>query len=202
MPGNITIGCILRTALAGVFSAAALAGCVASETKRLERVHDLMDGSLNPAAEHIWDRAGYVLTAEGERELWPSTDAEWQGVVDNAARVGEIAEILRTEPYAADDPDWARHTERLSRAADDLVRTAGARDKAAVFEAGGAMYRVCASCHARFMPGDHAPMTLDEMDAAAAEMSGGDPWADGAGADGAGESTPSAPFSDSSPDPS
>ena len=168
-------------ALAGL--AAVVSGCTASETKRLERVHDLMDGSLEPAAEHIWDRAGYELTAKGERELWPSTDAEWQGVIDNAARVGEIAEILRTEAYtpeaASDATDWLDYTHELGRAADGVARTADARDKRAVFEAGGAMYRVCASCHARFMPYDHAPLDMDAMDAIAMEMFDGDPWGEG-----------------------
>ena len=40
-------------------------------------VPELMEWILEPATEGIWDAAGTIITAEGERELAPTTDAGW-----------------------------------------------------------------------------------------------------------------------------
>ena len=45
------------------------------ETAEHSEIHDLMAYLLNPAAEAIWDSAGFVITEEGEFNLEP-TDQE------------------------------------------------------------------------------------------------------------------------------
>ena len=57
-------------------------------------MQDLMNWVLNPAAEAIWDSAGYVITAEGETDLSPTTEDGWQQVEAGAAMVAESAHLL------------------------------------------------------------------------------------------------------------
>ena len=52
----------------------------------LKSVHDLMAEDLEPAAEVIWDSAGWITTVAGEQSLWPTTDAGWATVAQQEAQ--------------------------------------------------------------------------------------------------------------------
>ncbi len=130
-----------------VLASAGLGGCPGTEDARTSRVKAYMTQVLEPAADGIWDRAGYVITKDGERELWPTTDEGWAEVVAYAETVIEAGTVLAGSDYAKDQADWVDISGGLV-AAGELVRdTAAARDKDAVFNAGGHLYRVCRSCH-------------------------------------------------------
>ena len=44
-------------------------------------VHDFMYWVLEPAADGIWDSAGFIVTIEGEVDLQPTTQEGWDEVL-------------------------------------------------------------------------------------------------------------------------
>ena len=53
---------------------------IASDIEGHSDVHDLMAYVLDPAAEVIWDSAGYIITEEGEFNLEPTDEEGWNKV--------------------------------------------------------------------------------------------------------------------------
>jgi hypothetical protein len=133
---------------------APIMGHTADDTVRAERVHDLMSEELEPAAEIIWDSAGWIITEDGEEELWPTTDDGWANVAEGAARIAEISGRLAASDYAGGRADWVEISEGLTAAAERARRAAEAHDKQELFDAGGHLYRVCVACHERYMIDD------------------------------------------------
>lgn len=105
---------------------------------------------LEPAAEVIWDSAGYVITAEGEQDLQPTTEAGWSRVRDSALLVAESGNLLMM-PGRAMGPEWIAYAQSMIGAGRGVMAAAEARDAGALFEAGGVLYQTCVACHTRYM---------------------------------------------------
>lgn len=154
---------ISRTAIAGWVVAAGLGlvalgvtGCGApapDAQARAEALRTLMNEALDPAADGIWDKAGYIDTEAGTQELWPTDAAGWAEVGAAADRIDALAQQLAAPPYANGEADWAEIALGMRDAAGAAKAAALAQDKEGLFEAGGHLYRVCASCHARYAVG-------------------------------------------------
>ena len=114
-------------------------------------VQQLMRSVVDPAADGIWDSVKTVDSAEGVVEYAPHSDAEWQAVRNHAVVVAESGNLLMMAGRAKDDQDWLR----LSRALVDVGRralaAADAKDKNALFDAGGEVYEACANCHQKYL---------------------------------------------------
>ena len=80
-------------------------------------VYHMMAHYLEPAADKIWDSAGFVITEEGEIDLQPTTDDGWFAVEHAAIVVAEGGNLLMLDGYAADQADWAEYAQGLTRAA-------------------------------------------------------------------------------------
>lgn len=111
----------------------------------------LMETELEPAAEIIWDSAGWILTEEGETELWPTTDEGWAEVAAGAAYIVAVGDTLATPDYSGALEDWIAFSEAMQWAATDAQRAAETRDKSGLFDAGGELYQTCLACHRRYM---------------------------------------------------
>ncbi len=109
-----------------------------------------MEWILDPAADVIWDSAGTIITAEGERDLAPTTDEGWDQVRSSAALVGETGNLLMM-PGRASGPAWVAYAQGLTAAAEVAMAAAEARDADALFDAGGQLYQVCRACHEQYM---------------------------------------------------
>ncbi len=109
-----------------------------------------MEWILDPAVDVIWESAGYIITAEGERDLSPTTDAGWERVRNSAALVAEVGNLLMM-PGRSAGGDWLGYSQRLTRSGERAMATAVARDKDALFEAGGEIYRACQACHEQYL---------------------------------------------------
>lgn len=105
---------------------------------------------LDPAADAIWDAAGFVITEEGEVDLSPTTDEGWKRVHDSAAVVAETGNLLMM-PGRSNGPDWVAYSQDLMVAAEAAMAAARARDARALFDAGGDLYVACRACHEQFM---------------------------------------------------
>ena len=105
---------------------------------------------LDPAADAIWESAGFVMTAQGERSLAPTTKPGWLRVEKGAVLVAESGNLLRL-PGRAAGPDWIESAKALVDAGREALLAAQKRDADALFDAGGEVYQACRSCHDRYM---------------------------------------------------
>ena len=139
--------------------AAAVSGCTAAPPqaqappfKAAADTLQLMDWVLDPAAGVIWDSVGTVIDASGEHNFRPETDDEWTAVRNAAAVVAESGNLLMMDPRARDrGDDWMQYSEGLVDAGILAIKAAESRDPDAVFDAGGRIYAVCASCHRMYL---------------------------------------------------
>jgi hypothetical protein len=109
-----------------------------------------MEWILDPAADVIWDSAGFIITAEGETDLAPTTDEGWEQVRQSAALVAEAGNLLML-PGRAAGPEWVAYAEGLTGAGVLAMAAAEAHDAEALFEAGATLYQVCRGCHEVYM---------------------------------------------------
>lgn len=144
---------ITRLAVAGLV-AAGFASCSAPAQPKFDTqtaMAEFMGHVMDPAADEVWTRAGYVLTAEGEVELFPKTDEEWEAVETGAYTLVEASNALLLPGRLRDEPEWAASAAQLAAAARQTQAAALAKDKDAVFAGGAAIYQACLSCHSIFV---------------------------------------------------
>ena len=110
-------------------------------------MHDLMARVLDPATDVVWGAAGAVVTAEGERDLAPTTDEGWSAVIDAAAIVAETGNLLMLPGRAVDDGAWREYSLALVATGQEAMAAAAAHDSDAVFDIGGRLYNICVACH-------------------------------------------------------
>ena len=134
----------------------ALAGCMEEpppeETMTFEVVTDIretMEWILEPAAEVIWDSAGFIITEAGEQDLSPTTDEGWAKVVHASALMAEAGNLMMIPGRSAGD-DWNSHAAKMTAAGKQAMAAALAQDADALFDAGGQVYQACRSCHIQF----------------------------------------------------
>ena len=138
-----------------------LLGCVggpdtarpASEVPPFRPVTDVQQTMLwilDPATDVIWDSAGTIVTAEGETDLSPTTDAGWENVRNHAATVAESGNLLML-PGRERGPAWNAYAQALVAAGQRALAAAESHDADALFDAGGQLYVVCRGCHAQFL---------------------------------------------------
>lgn len=107
----------------------------------------LMNSVVDPAADVVWGAVGTVVSAEGTEERAPKTDEEWAAVLNSAFVITESGNLMMMGSRAKDNGEWMRQSQALIDVGIRTVKAAEARDKDAIFEVGGDIYGVCASCH-------------------------------------------------------
>jgi hypothetical protein len=115
---------------------------------------ELMAHVVDYQADGVWLNQGWRIDESGEHELFPTTDAGWLAAENSAASVAEAANVLMMPGRAADDGDWINFSRQLHDASITAMKAAEARDKQAFFDAGGAMYVACRSCHQKYILGE------------------------------------------------
>lgn len=112
-------------------------------------LHDTMTWVLDPAADVIWGSAGWIVTAEGEQDLTPTTEEGWNRVRHSAAVLAESGNLLLM-PHLVPESDadaWIEFSRGMTRVAQQALAAVDAKDSAALFETGGHLYNVCLACH-------------------------------------------------------
>ena len=149
-----------RTAVALMFPVAllVLAGCDQKAAENVEASpdfvaiaghHELMEWVLDPAADVIWDSAGFIITVEGEEDLSPTEAAGWENVVRNATVLAESSNLLMMPGHSA-GADWDEFAVALRGTSQLAIAAAQAQDADALFDAGGQIYQVCRACHEQY----------------------------------------------------
>jgi hypothetical protein len=152
---------LLNHAFVGLVAVLALTACGGEAAAPAEPPHrtatstaDFMEWILDPAADVIWGSAGTITTLEGEENLAPTTDAQWDLVRNAAALVAESGNLLMLPGRAVDDGDWMELSENLITVGGRAMAAAEARDADQLFEIGGQIYNVCLACHQRYIVED------------------------------------------------
>ena len=114
-------------------------------------MHEMMTWYLEPAADVIWDSAGFVITEDGEVDLRPTTEEGWLNVINAATVVAEGGNLLLINGYSPNEADWDAYSKGLTSAALKARRAAESQDADALFDAGGEIYNVCRACHNRYI---------------------------------------------------
>jgi hypothetical protein len=116
-------------------------------------VRELMASVIDPSTDVIWDAVGTIITVAGTEERMPKNDEEWAAVRRAAFVVAESGNLLLMPGRVPDDPDWVKMSKALIEVGSRAIKAADAKDKEALFAAGGEIYVVCSACHEKFMIG-------------------------------------------------
>lgn len=154
------------SALAALAAAVALCGCggdapaVVAQAQPVGDVKQTMIWLLDPAADVIWESAGFVLTEDGEQSLAPTTDEEWAAVQHAAKVVAEggnlllmphlLPDVAEAGEYGQSEAAWVEFSNGMTRVAQQAMQAAEDQDAVALFEIGGHLYNVCRACHQVF----------------------------------------------------
>ena len=104
---------------------------------------------ISPAAAHIWTVNAIVIDAQGEHDLAPRTDADWEELVSAAATLAESTNALLI-PQRKLDRDWDRYVSKLAKAANTAYRAAEAHDLKSISAVSDQLDAICASCHRHY----------------------------------------------------
>ena len=144
----------MRTRLIVVPATAAflfsLACTPAPAFKPVANVKQLMEATVHPAAEVVFEAVGTIITASGVEEIAPKNDQEWATVQHNALTLAESGNLLMIGARAKDRGDWIKMSQAMTDAAVVALKAAEAKNPAALFEAGGEVYETCQQCHSKY----------------------------------------------------
>jgi hypothetical protein len=125
-----------------------LASCNQGPAAPDKTVQQLMAQDVQPTAKVYWDAVQYISDENGNRDIVPQTDAEWQRVKDAATKIVEYAALLKTPGYAEGrGQDWVQFADSLAEVGKQAEQAAAEKSPDKVFEVGGTMYNVCSACH-------------------------------------------------------
>jgi hypothetical protein len=133
-------------------AAALLAGSCErkSDFRPVASVKQLMEATVAPSADAIFDAVGTVVSSSGVEEIAPKNDKEWTAVRNSALNLAESGNLLMIGHRARDNREWIRMSQALVDVAVVAVKAADAKDPAALFDAGAHVHDVCEQCHSRY----------------------------------------------------
>ena len=132
-----------------------LAGCTASPPpppfKAIADVKQLMQGTIDPSADALWDAVGWIDTESGTEERRPRTQAEWDAVRNSAITLTEAGNLLMMAPRAKDGGEWMKRSQELVDTGFAAWKAAEAKNADTLFTVGGDVYDACSHCHQQYM---------------------------------------------------
>ncbi len=136
-------------------------------------VKELMDSTVDPSADALWDSVAIIYSLTGVDDRHPRTDEEWKAVRRNAITlvestnllvmdgrhaapkgtqpgVGELAPEQIDERIAASRPAFVQFAHGLRAAAMKALDAIDKKDPAALLESGGDIDQACETCHVTY----------------------------------------------------
>jgi len=108
-----------------------------------------MEHVLSPAAAVIWKSNAIVIDKNGEHDLSPKTDDDWEKIVTGAATLAEATNALMI-PERVRDQAWNPYAKKLADAANKAYRAAEAHDLKSISEVSDQLDGICAACHRHY----------------------------------------------------
>jgi len=127
------------------------AGPEAPPYKPVADVKQLMQAMVDPAADALWEKSGYIVTTAGTQKRQPKNDEEWAALRNHAITITESANLLMMPPRAKDGGLWIKDAQELRAQGEAMWRAADAKDVDQLFTVGTALYEACVSCHERYV---------------------------------------------------
>ena len=118
--------------------------------KPIASVKQLMEATIHPSSEIVFDAVGTIVSANGVEEIAPKNDEEWAMVRRTALTLAESGNLLMIGERAKDQGDWIKLSRALVDAGVVAMKAAEARNPEALFEAGGKLFEVCQQCHVQY----------------------------------------------------
>ena len=113
-------------------------------------VKQLMQATIEPSAEVLFEAVGTVVSSSGVEEIAPKNDEEWAAVRNSALTLAESGNLLMIGDRARDKGEWIKMSQALVGVGVVALKAAEAKNPQALFEAGGQVYEVCQQCHSRY----------------------------------------------------
>jgi hypothetical protein len=110
-----------------------------------------MEGTIEPAAEVLFESVGTVISERGVEEIAPKNDDEWANVRNNALTLAEAGNLLMIGDRPRDRGEWMKMSRALVDVGVVAWKAAEAKNAEALFEAGGQVYEACQHCHSKYM---------------------------------------------------
>jgi hypothetical protein len=108
-----------------------------------------MEHVLTPAAKILWRSNGIFIDAQGEHDLSPRSDADWEEIVSGTATLAEATNALMI-PQRALDEKWNFYVRKLAEAANEAYQAAEAHDLKTVSGVSDRLDGICAACHRHY----------------------------------------------------
>jgi hypothetical protein len=146
-------------------------------------IRELMDSTVDPAADALWDSVAVTSTRIGVEETQPKTDADWAAVRRHAVTLMESMNLLvmkgrhaappgtkaalgELEPAEIDQHIDANrsaliaYAKALRATADEALTAIDKKDVQGLFKAGSDIDEACEACHVTFWyPNQKVPQT-------------------------------------------
>ncbi len=139
--------------LAAALLVAAVSPAVCADTlppfKPYVDMKTFMGHIVAPAAAQIWRVNAIVIDAQGEHDLSPKSEADWEQLVSAAAMLAEGTNALLI-PQRKRDRDWNHYVRKLADAADSACRAAEAHDLPAISAVSDQLEGICSACHRHY----------------------------------------------------
>ncbi len=146
----------MKAHLSVLVLALALTGCAdrtASADERFytdQTMHDFMNKVMQPAAEGIWNRTGYLTNEDGFQTLFPQNAAEWQEAEHASLILAELSNVLEIPGRQIDEREWHGAVEAVRITSLAAAEAARQQDEDGFMEASLALNNACQSCHERY----------------------------------------------------
>ena len=132
-------------------------GCGQGAAQPDQTVQQLMSDKVQPTSEVYWNSVQYISDEQGDHDIVPQTEQDWERVRAAAVQLGEYGKLLQTEAYTQGrKEDWTRFSQALVEVSVRAEQAAASKDPGAVFEVGGTVYSVCSACHQAYPPEEGA----------------------------------------------
>ena len=114
--------------------------------------------SINAEMVRVVDHAAHQLWNAEKKGRAPTTDADWENIVEHATQVAAAGALIRLEGTGPNDrtfvqqPDWQKFGAAVSTAGLAALSAGEAKNKEALVKANGELVEACEGCHKRFKP--------------------------------------------------
>lgn len=150
-------GCVLQAACGDrspAPSQKAVTGAASFDTSIDTR--QLMNWMIDPSSKVVFGAVATIITEQGEENVQPRSDEEWNHVRNNAVMVLEAGNLLmlegRDRPSSVQDvADWNAKARAMSAAARTAIEATDVKDPEALFSASGDIYQTCTDCHEKYI---------------------------------------------------
>jgi hypothetical protein len=111
---------------------------------------EFMGHVVDPASFAYWKGSGTEETANGTKELTPTTDEGWESMETAAAVLIEAGNALQI-PGRPRPGNWNKYAQDLTAEAILAKAAAEKHDKQGVYTEGAKVYQICTACHKEYV---------------------------------------------------